>query len=172
MLGPLILVTHLHCGLLTWGTNFSFWSELVSVSWEGGPALNCFCFWALWDPPCPYNTLSSSSARWSWFLLPVTQRVLTKTASLMTGRFIRAWWNVSPSLHRRKTGRMHGEIAETSALDHESSPRGEMDAFRFWTSNPSSEEFWAYLRSWLNLSAKSMLFHFNQTRKLNSYPQQ
>ena len=67
---------------------------------------------------------------------------------------------------------MHGEIAETSALDHESSPRGEVDAFRFWTSSPSSEEFWTYLRSWLNLSAKSMLLHFNQTRKLNSYPQQ
>lgn len=67
---------------------------------------------------------------------------------------------------------MHGEIAETSALDHESSPQGEVDAFRFWTSNPSSEEFWTYLRSRLNLSAKAMLFHFNQTGKLHSYPQQ
>lgn len=67
---------------------------------------------------------------------------------------------------------MHDNIAETSALDHESSLQGEEDAFRFWTPNSPWEELQTYLRSQPNLSAKAMLFYFNQTGKLHSYPQQ
>lgn len=64
---------------------------------------------------------------------------------------------ISP-LAQRKRRRMDGDGAETSALDHESSPQGEVDASGLWTPNPPWEEHQTCLRSHLSFSAKTTLF--------------